>query len=108
MIGNFKSDIDFELLNEIIVESNFQNIINMNFINNHPNIFFEIDVIGNVLLMYNFVKNNVILLNQSDTKYLNELLLNDNIEIKNKVNILNKYSNKININILSDFKFIRF
>lgn len=123
-IINFLNSLDYKLIDiysnngiYIIVNSKYEivyyinellrkNVINMNFISNHPNIFFDKDIINDVCPMYNTLKTNADLLNLTEIQNINELLLNDHNIMKDNVHTLNKYSKNLNANILRNFNLL--
>lgn len=88
-------------INELLVK----NIINLNFLNQYPQIFFDKDIINNVAGLYNTISNNMTILKQNyETidSYIGEMLLMDSQTLVNNINTLKQYNPKFNKNILSN------
>ncbi len=88
-------------LNELLVK----NIINLNFVNQNPQIFFNKDIINDVVGLNSTLVNNMALLNQNyeiANNYIGEMLLMDTQTLENNINTLKRYNPEFNKNILSN------
>lgn len=86
-----------------------KNIINLSFLNQNPQIFFNKDIINDVEGLNDVLSNNIVLLNQNyeiANNYIGEMLLMDNQTLENNINTLKKYNPKFNKNILSNNKLL--
>lgn len=92
----------YEILNQInnlIID----NIINLNFVKQNPQIFFNNDIIGKVNGVNNILCNNLDILTKNyelKNSNLNEILLLDNTKLSNNINTLKKYHPNLDNNIL--------
>ncbi len=92
-------------LNELLVK----NIINLNFVNQNPQIFFNKDIINDVVGLNSTLVNNMALLNQNyeiANNYIGEMLLMDTQTLENNINTLKRYNPEFNKNILSNNKLL--
>lgn len=86
-----------------------KNIINLSFLNQNPQVFFDKDIINNIEGLNSVLSNNIALLNRNyeiANNYIGELLLMDNQTLENNINTLKKYNPKFNKNILSNSKLL--
>ncbi|MCI8779029.1 MAG: hypothetical protein HFI87_07780 [Bacilli bacterium] len=86
-----------------------KNIINLSFLNQNPQVFFDKDIINNIEGLNSVLSNNIALLNRNyeiANNYIGELLLMDNQTLENNINTLKRYNPKFNKNILSNNKLL--
>lgn len=99
---------DYETLN-IFNELLKNNIINLKFLNENPQVFFNKDILNKVEGLSSILLNNIDLLvknyNLNDT-YINDLLLKQNEELESNISLLKKYSINFNKQILNNIKLI--
>lgn len=97
---------------EIIININkllVTNVINQNFLNQYPQSFFSKDIINNVEGLYEKIASNINVLSENyriDNSYLNELALTDYDLLANNINILKKYNQNFNKDILNNIKLL--
>lgn len=86
-----------------------KNIINLSFLNQNPQVFFDKDIINNIEGLNSVLSNNVALLNRNyevTNNYIDNILLMGNETLENNINTLKKYNPKFNENILSNNKLL--
>ena len=84
-----------------------KNIININFVKQYPQIFFNKDVVHNIKGLNNVLNTNFDILNTNykiENQNINELLIMDNQKLYNNVNTLKKYHTNLDKNILQNEK----
>ena len=126
-VFNYISKLDYKLIDiysdngiYILVNTNYDiiikineliknNIININFLRDYPQIFFDKDIVNDVEGYNSKLTKNVNILKKKydlSNSNINELLLSDNEYLKSSVNTLQKYSLKLNTNILKNTKLL--